>query len=573
MFEINEKLIAENRALIALAPSKTDVDRNLKDGTVVYTHDTTNLYYVVPTSRGGLRRILSEDDLSFIKDIINSNDDYTSARVNSVPNTTVVRDDKGYIYVDSIVIDNNIKIKYNTALNKLEIVTYSNLDEPKNYNHDGYVISTGNYPSTITLRDSTGCVFGSKFIIGNKASLNFDSGNFLIKTDSELVEDYKKGLINGIEVNISAKDNTVALRDSLGNINCNGIVISNKVLIKYNQTNNNVDFLSGTFIPNEIEVEVSESDKCSIASKSHTAPIRSSYSDIYCDSIVLKDAIQIMYNIGSDEFIIRDYQNYSKDTTIITDDLIVGQCESVPNTIPLRDTYGAIHVDGIIFKNKYLLTYDPLTKDVKAELFNDIITDNKGTYFSNSYSISSTAFNVVIRDNKSYIHIDGVIFSETAKFTLDSNLDFIVMKGDYKIKSVEEDITSLKQSLKEHENTTASAFKKAHVYIEDTLNSNNSETTLSTLGLNKVLRDLLINESCSVKKSNLIFNSFRTIDYVDKNDIKKKTIEYSLEEYPTSKKIIYYDNTGVNIAEEILYTLEYEILTDGSKILKNELRV
>jgi len=63
MFNLNETMLSDDRALIAKAPTKQDIDPNLKPGMLTYTSDNQELFLTLPTSLnfGKYNRLIQEN--------------------------------------------------------------------------------------------------------------------------------------------------------------------------------------------------------------------------------------------------------------------------------------------------------------------------------------------------------------------------------------------------------------------------------------------------------------------------------------------------------------------------------
>jgi len=79
MFNINETMLSDNRALIAKAPTKQDIDSNLKPGMLNYTSNNQELYLTLPTSLnfGKYNRLIQENpegkiphDITFKENVV-----------------------------------------------------------------------------------------------------------------------------------------------------------------------------------------------------------------------------------------------------------------------------------------------------------------------------------------------------------------------------------------------------------------------------------------------------------------------------------------------------------------------
>jgi hypothetical protein len=84
MFTTNESMLADNRTLIAISPTKNDIDRTLKNGTINYIGDSSHLYLTIPRSLtyGEYDQIITAD----INGIIRGN--YTFVGDNIIVDTT-----------------------------------------------------------------------------------------------------------------------------------------------------------------------------------------------------------------------------------------------------------------------------------------------------------------------------------------------------------------------------------------------------------------------------------------------------------------------------------------------------
>lgn len=577
MFQINEKLIADNRAFIALASSKVNIEKTLKDGTVIYTNDTSKLYYKIPEIQGGIRRILAEDDLLTIRDLIEKANDISAVEVNSIPNKTIVRDSNGYIYVDQLVIDNKISISYDKVENNLKVETFNDPISESNIKTNGYVASTEQYPSTVPLRDAYARAFATKFIINNKLSLSFENGMFNIQRDTELDEDYVKGIIHELEVSLPSKKECIPIRDSNGAIYCEGIVIDNRALIKYNSILDDVEFIGGLFIPNEISVAndgKTPIEEATFDTQVHTAALRDVTGAIYCNSLILGGTTQFYYNIASNELMVRPYENYTVDITNIQYGSKTAMCPPTPNTLPLRDVNGDIHTEGIIFENKYLMKLDPDTKDLVfidiSDKPGEVPSNDTGNFYAYYYSVHNSPVTIPMRDNRGYVCVNSIVLNESAKLLFNKDtMNVELVKGDFRVGNSAYEISKVQIELMEHIVLNASDNKIGHVKIKDDLNNASEDSVVSSLFINDYLEEFIIENNCSIIKSNYTDGMYRTTNYTDSNSNTRKKIQYSSEKDPLTKTITIYQQDGIAIKTIREYSLTYE-LHDGINKLTGE---
>lgn len=217
MYQLDEKLMSDTRAIVAISRNKATIEPQLKPGMLNYTHDTKDLYTVI--GEGHYKRILQEDEDGKVH-----GDMHFAGNV-TIDKNLIVKGDSTELITQELIVEDNVII-----LNKGE--TGNGITEGES----GIQIDRGLSDAAFMLfKEQSDREATNRFIFGTGENIY---GTFYSDGDLKLKKDLiaEKGLFNH---DISTKQNLVVDKTALikGTLTVEqASILKNTLLVKDNAT-------------------------------------------------------------------------------------------------------------------------------------------------------------------------------------------------------------------------------------------------------------------------------------------------------------------------------------------------